>query len=340
MDKEMERLQVQLRRIEEHREKDADKKIRKMYKNALKDVRQFLGVEYAKLAQDGKLTYEILRGKQEYARFLELVQERFADLGAQEMQEIQKAVEEMYEAAYTGMVQAVTAAGDINDAKAFEAMTGFYDVDKARSGYETLAKGLKVGISPEVVKAAVENPVHGLTLKDTLERHRSEIIYNIKRQVGVGLTNGDSMATMAKRIQTSLEGDYKKALTIARTEVHRVREAGHEDAAEHLDKVIQTGKSGKRLVKIWRTMRDERVRPQRLTKTKKGWKKSIGKGANHVKMDGAVVLADELFDLGDGNKTKAPGQSGVAGHDINCRCIVEYDLMTDAEYFAATGKHF
>lgn len=338
MDKKLQRLLSQLKKIEEHRERGAQTAIRKEYKAALKDVRRFLGEEYAKLAEDGKLTYEILRGKQEYARFLEEVQQRFSGVGVRESKQITKAVEEMYEAAYTGMIDAVSKAHGIDDAKDFELRTGFYDTDKAREGYEALSK-IKAGLAPEVIKAAVDNPIHGLTLADTLERHRSEIIYNIKKQIGIGLTNGDSMPTMAKRIQLSLEGDYQKAIRIVRTEVHRVREAGHVDAAQHLDKVVQSGTSGKRLTKTWRTMKDERVRPNRLRKTKKGWKRSVGGTANHVKMEGVTVLADELFDLG-GVKAMAPGQSGDASNDINCRCIVEYNLMSDEEYFAATGKHF
>lgn len=318
MDKKLQRLLNQLRKIEEHRERGAYTAIRKEYKAALKDVRRFLGEEYAKLAEDGKLTYEILRGKQEYSRFLEEVQQRFAYVGVRETQQITKAVEETYEAAYKGMVDAVSKAGDDREALA----------------------AIKFGLSPEVIKSAVENPIAGLTLVDSLEKHRAEIIYNIKKQIGIGLTNGDSMPTMAKRIQKSLEGDYQKAIRIVRTEVHRVREAGHVDAAQHLDKVVQSGKSGKRMTKTWRTMKDERVRPNRLRKTKSGWKRSVGGTANHVKMEGVTVLADELFDLGGNVKAMAPGQSGDASNDINCRCIVEYNLMSDEEYFAATGKHF
>lgn len=64
------------------------------------------------------------------------------------------------------------------------------------------------------------------------------------------------------------------------------------------------------------------------------------KGPNHMILDDQTVLADEPFDLQDGNTAMSPGQSGVAGHDINCRCYVSYAMMTDAEYFAKTGKHF
>ena len=40
------------------------------------------------------------------------------------------------------------------------------------------------GVTPEVVKRAVINPVSGLTLNDRLEKHRQEVIYNIKQQLG------------------------------------------------------------------------------------------------------------------------------------------------------------
>ena len=65
----------------------------------------------------------------------------------------------------------------------------------------------------------------------------------------------------------------------------------------------------------------------------------MGKGANHMVLDGQTVLADEKFDLKDGHTAPAPGMSGVAGHDINCRCIVVREVMDDAEFFAKTGRH-
>lgn len=65
----------------------------------------------------------------------------------------------------------------------------------------------------------------------------------------------------------------------------------------------------------------------------------MGKGANHMRLDGQTVLADEKFDLKDGHTAPAPGMSGVAGHNINCRCIVVREVMDDAEFFAKTGRH-
>lgn len=39
-------------------------------------------------------------------------------------------------------------------------------------------------------------------------------------------------------------------------------------------------------------------------------------------MNGKPVDNDGLFTLPDGVRTEAPGQTGVAEHDISCRCGV------------------
>ena len=38
--------------------------------------------------------------------------------------------------------------------------------------------------------------------------------------------------------------------------------------------------------------------------------------------------------------TDAPGQSGIASQDINCRCFVRYKLVSEEEYVQLTGKNF
>ncbi len=314
---ELERAYVQLRRIAEHREVGAEKEIRRIYKELLADLKQFIGAEYA---DKGNLTYEILHAKGEYARFLEEIQRRCDNITPKMEREITDLVNEVYRAVYDGTVAAVQKAADAE-----------------QLGAEL--NGLQ-SATPEVIKRAVENPIAGLTLKDTLEKKRQDIIYDIKRNIGVGLTNGDRVDTMARRISQSLDGDYKKSIRIARTEAHRVRESGMHDAARQVDAAIKDSGADMRMVKTWRTMKDERVRPNHRVKTKHGWKTYTGGKANHQKMEGVTVLADEQFTLSDGSKTDAPGNSGVASQDINCRCFVEYSLMTDEEFFEATGRHF
>ena len=309
---------AQARRISEHREAGAEREIRRLYKTMLKDLQTFMSETYVQYAQDDKLTYAMLQTAGYNARFLEEIEQRLNVATPKAARELRQLIEETYDAAYTSMVEGVAKA------------SGGLDAAFAES----------VAITPEQIKAAVENPVSGLTLSDTLEKNRKEIIYSIKRTVGIGLMNGDRYTTMARRIAEQVNNDYTKAIRIARTETHRVREAGNVAAALEVDKELQNGTTGMRMTKTWKTMKDERVRPQRRRRGRKGWTSKMGKGANHMILDGQTVLADEPFDLKDGNTAMNPGSSGVAGHDINCRCYASYDMMTDAEYFAATGKHF
>ena len=316
--KDLEYYLAQARRIAEHREAGAEKEIRKLYKAMLKDLQTFISETYVQYAKDDKLTYAMLQEAGYNARFLEEIEQRLNISTPKAAKALRQLVEETYDAAYNAMVDGVARA------------SGGLETEFAES----------IAITPEQVKRAVENPVSGLTLSDTLEKNRREIIYSIKRTVGVGLMNGDRYTTMARRIAEQVDGDYKKAIRIARTETHRVREAGNHDAAQYVDKELQKGTTGRRMCKTWRTMKDERVRPQRRRKGKKGWSTKMGRGPNHMILDGQTVLADEDFDLQDGNTAPAPGSSGVAGHDINCRCYVSYEMLTDAEFFARTGKHF
>lgn len=293
---------AQLRRIEEHREQSAEKELRKLYKSMLKDTKHFIAEEYEQLAQDGSLTFEILRAKGRDARFLAEVEQRLNGLSPQVSKEIKKTVEDMYRLSYNGMVDAVQKAKTTDELK------------EAFSGVK--------GVSAETIKAHVNNPIAGLTLKDTLEKNRKNIIWDIKREIGVGLTSGDRYETMAKRIATSLDGDYKKAVTIVRTEAGRAREAGHFESAKSINDTLKGGVSGMRMVKTWKTMRDGAVRD------------------THSPMNGVTIEIDQDFDLPSGAKAKAPKQSGVASEDINCRCYASYDLMDDDEFYKKTGKHF
>lgn len=297
---------AELQRIEEHRSLTAEKEIQRAYKDMLKDLRGFLGVEYAKYAEDDVLTYTTLARKNEYARFLEEVQKKVNVKFKRANESITSVVKDMYKTAYEGMVNAVSKSA--NDEELSKLLSGIH-------------------LTPaQVIKAAVNNPVNKLKLSETLENSRKQIVYNIKSTVTNGLMNGDRMTTMASKIQQDVEMNYRKAMLIARTEVHRVRETGHNDASGAIDNTLATADSDYRMVKIWKSMRDSAVR-----KTNK---------ADHRKMDGQVVLQDEDFDLGRGVKAPCPGQSGKAYHDCNCRCYVSHDLMSDEEFFKATGRHF
>lgn len=314
----LDRLLAQARRIAEHREADAEKEIRKAYRALLKELKEFVSDTYVKYAEDDKLTFGMLQKAGYDARFLKEIEERIGIASKKTAKELHALVEETYKIAYDGMVDGVLKQG----------------IDKLD---ETFAEA--VAITPEQIKNVVSNPI----MEVALEKNHRDIIYDIKRCIAVGLMNGDRYTTVAREITNHLnmeKGAYKRAVMIARTETHRVREAGNRDAALQVDKELENGTTGMRMTKTWITMKDEAVRPQRRRRGKGGSSSKMGKGANHMILHGQCVLETEDFDLKDGNKAPAPGLSGVAGHDINCRCFAKSEMMTDEEFFAKTGKHF
>jgi len=308
----LEKYLYQLRRIEEHRTAATEREIRKIYKGLLKEINSYLAEIYISYSEDDMLDYSALARAGMDARFMEEVEQRISGITPSVATEIQETVQQTYEACYDGMRNAVV---------------------KAAGNRELLQKAFASvsAVTPDVIRAAVNNPVSGLTLKDTLEKHRKEIIYDIKRNIGVGLTNGDRYSTMAKRIAESLDGDYKKSIRIVRTETHRVRESGFNDAATAINSTLKQGSSGYVMAKTWHTMQDERVRPNTVYKTKAGWKKGKKSKYNHEKMDGVTIPQDDLFVLPSGATCMCPSQTGVAGEDINCRCYVSYDLVLASE---------
>ena len=300
----LEKYLYQLRKIEKHRDAAAEKEIRKIYKELLKELQSYIADIYISYSEDDMLTYSDLAKAGLDARFLEEVEQRINGITPKVAQEISNTVSATYEACYDGMRNAVVKAAG--------------DRELLKQAFSTVK-----ATTPDVIKRAVENPVSGLTLKDTLEKHRKEIIYDIKRNIGVGLVNGDRYSTMARRIAESLDGDYKKSIRIVRTETHRVQESGFNDAATALNDTLKQGKSGYVMAKTWRTMQDSRVRPSK--------QKGKARKYNHIKMDGVTIPQDEKFKLPSGATCMCPSQTGVAGEDINCRCYLSYDLVLASE---------
>lgn len=310
-------LLYDIRRIAEHREKLSEKKIQAIYRNLMKELKSFIADEYEKYAdENGRLYVSYLDAQNHKAKFLEEIAKNVEGFSPEIKQEIMTLVNDTYSTSYKGMISALKEAD----------MTG------------KLAEVSKdLAVNNNVLKRAINNNISKLTLPAVLQKHRGEVIYQIQQALNIGLMQGDRYETMAKRITERLGVSESKAKNIVRTETHRNIEGGFMDCAEHL----QEGLDGSELIyaATWRNMGDERVRPNRRVKTKKGWKTVRGSGtANHINMEGKTVKAGEMFTFSDGTKTKAPSESGVAAHDCNCRCFLEYNLMTVEEFAKATKQ--
>ena len=307
----------EIRRVSESRQVLTDKKIEAIYKSLNKDLNAFLADTYIKYAdKDGRMYISYLDEKRKRAWFMSEIARNVDNMTPALEKEIMALVDKTYTECYKGMVEAI----------------------KKADTTDKLAKVTKdLNIPPEVLKQAVNNNISKLTLPKVLERNRAEITYQIQQELNIGLMNGDRYETMAKRIAERLAISKGKAMNITRTETHRNIESGLMDSAELFGSKLE----GSDLIYAvtWRTMKDNRVRPLQRRKTATGWKTTRStNGANHIQMEGETVKVGEMFNLGEGIKAKAPSQSGHAKHDCNCRCFLEYNLLTVEEFANITDQ--
>lgn len=313
----LKKLLHEIRRVSESREVLTDKKIEAIYKTLNQDLNAFLADTYIKYAdRDGRMYVSYLDEKRQRAWFMSEIAKNVDNMTPALQKEIMTLVDKTYTECYKGMIEALRTV-------------------TTKKEYENIAKDLNV--PPEVLKQAVNNNISKLTLPRVLEKNRAEITYQIQQELNIGLINGDRYETMAKRISERLNISKGKAMNITRTETHRNIESGLMDSAELFGSKL--GGSDLIYAVTWRTMKDNRVRPLQRRKTATGWKTTRStNGANHIQMEGVTVKVGELFDLGEGIKTKAPSQSGYAKHDCNCRCFLEYNLLTVEEFANVTDQ--
>ncbi|MFJ7841594.1 phage minor head protein [Lysinibacillus sphaericus] len=260
--------------------KKVEGSIRDYYRQLVNKVLGELGKIYADYEDDGILTYESMIKYDRLKKFIDSLMEHVDTMSIETMNSINAYLAESYIYSYSWMGWAIEKV--------------------ARKSLQYTS--LKI----EQIRAALDNPVNGLTLSETLEKNRRDIIYKIKQNVTQSLVRGSTYKDMASSLKDTFEGDYVKAVRVVRTESHRVREQGSLDSAK------RANDKGVIMLKKWRNMKDIRVR-----KTPK---------ANHVKLDRKQIPVNDMFDLGNGEKGIAPGNTGYAHHDINCRCILVYEI--------------
>ena len=257
--------------------KKIEKELKKKYEEIAKEILNELAKVHSKYEKDGKLTYEEMVKYNRLNTLYSSINSFLDDLVAREYKSIANGIEDNYRLSYEYMA---------------------YAIEKETQAYLNYSE-----LKPDQIQASIDNPVSGLTLNDTLQKNRAQVIYEVKRTVTQALYNGYSYGKTANLLKEVFQNDYKKAIRVARTEVHRVVEKGkHDSALKAQDEgVIET--------KTWKSMRDSRVRDK------------------HAKLHGQTVNVGEDFDLGDGLKGEAPGNTGYAQHDCNCRCILKYEVV-------------
>jgi len=129
---------------------------------------------------------------------------------------------------------------------------------------------------------------------------------NIRSELQDGVDAGEDMRQLATRVRAASQVTAGRAMTIARTEVHRAAEAGS------LAQMRLSGFTNFECRKRWLATEDERTR------------------LAHIQADGQTVGLNEVFEVG-GEGLQFPGDPmGRADNTINCRCTMEY-LFDDDE---------
>lgn len=270
-------LEGYLRRLNEESDKrlgSYEKTLRRAYMSLLKDMNHVISNTYAKLDDD-----DLIGSLMKYHR-KDNVEQTLTSL-----------INEFSKAKYKGMYD------QLREQLLFAYQyyyTGLTEVSGRK--YKLLP------LKKEWLTATIENEIAGLSLKETLQRDRQNIIYSLKSNLIQGVNRGESFSTMAKRMQKVVNNDYQKAVRIARTETHRVKEAGTYESA------LKGEKAGIKQVKTWNSSNDGRTRKE------------------HRRLDGKTIPLDEYFRVGSAKALK-PGDTGRAEHDINCRCFLTYEIV-------------
>lgn len=158
-------------------------------------------------------------------------------------------------------------------------------------------------LTPDAIKYSLQKKYDFSTIKNTLALHRGRIYNSVKHNLNQGLIQGYGYGEMAKEVKESFNRGFSDAYRIMRTEGHRAREIGNLDALEH------ARNKGVITKDYWVAVFDQRTRVE------------------HGDMDGREREKDGLFHMPGGVTTEAPGLSGVARHDINCRCHVATKII-------------
>lgn len=266
LDKEFLKLQSHIDKLIRATEKD----IARNYKKSLDELRLYIAELYSKYELEGQLTfYEMSK----YGRLAKMDRE------------IMDIVSELYKnnnKAIRGVLR-----GIIDDT-----YTNTLDIASKATG-----KRIKGILKPIDVTKTINNEMAGLKWIERMGKHRIDTIYDLQKEIKLGLTQGDTYGTMAKRIKSKLETDINKANQIARTEGHRCMAQAKEDSFDVIEK------AGVKFKEQWVSSKDERVR------------------SYHQQLDGTIINRGEMFTSPSGARGPGPGLMGSASDDINCRCV-------------------
>ena len=174
----------------------------------------------------------------------------------------------------------------------------------SRDGYSTITS-IDIGrVNADTLKSIVEFSYPEVPFKDFVKRLGANGVARLKAALGAGLSQGESIPKLAKRIKEELNKTYNEAVRIARTEGLRANSQAQVEATN------QALDIGIKINKIWKTHMDGRERP------------------SHASANGQKADDKGLFHI-SGYEAPAPRMFNIASEDINCRCTYYEEIIED-----------
>lgn len=168
------------------------------------------------------------------------------------------------------------------------------------SMYDIHGQGIPI-IVPIDQKNVVRAITHDTKLSSDLYTSLGKDINKLSRQISAEISRGFSTAMTYTDITRNISDKAKipqnRAMTIARTEAHRIQ------SESSLDAQRAAVKAGADVKKQWDAFLDGLTREA------------------HQRLDGQIRDIEEPFEV-DGHEAMFPGGFGVAELDINCRCAL------------------
>lgn len=178
-----------------------------------------------------------------------------------------------------------------------------YSQNYYATGYateKTLQANLGFGVlRKETIEAAIFNPLDAIKWTDRTSKQIAVLNDRIKQQLTRSLIQGEGYSKTARQLTEKIDRSFRDTMRIIRTEGHRAQSAGRLAAFDRSEQAAED--LGVETARMWVSTLDGRTRDE------------------HRSMDGQAAV-DGVFTFPDGFTAQAPGLSGVAEHDIHCRC--------------------
>lgn len=237
--------------------------------------------------------------EENYRRALEEIQEKIKILQADELTQ-----SKIYQLEYQrALEKQVTGILEVLKGNNFQTVNEYLKICYEDSFigvlYDLHGQGIPLifPIDQEEVALMVQKTHDDIKLSTRLYDNVDELKADVISEVSRGISNGYSWQQVAKNLAYYSDISIRRAMTITRTEGHRVQQQSQ------MRTLRRAKNAGADVVKQWDSTLDNRTRE------------------DHRKLDGQIREMDEYFEI-NGYKALYPGNFGVAKEDINCRCCM------------------